>query len=169
MKFNILLVVSLVVLGVQESFAYVDCRDTSQGCTIAQLVDIGDAAPTSKEDRVQAYQQAIAKITAKIKELSGTNSGASSSLGINNCLMLKNNLWIGKKDGTTNGEVTILQKYLVSKGFLNNSLVSGYYGNMTAQAVVRLQKSFGMDFVTVSSGVGAATRAKIQEESCVGS
>lgn len=160
MKFKLFLlaITPFVTFGLVH--AYVDCRDTVAGCTITQLVDLGDTAPTTKEDRINAYKAAIAKINVKITELSTVQTGGSVSN--KSCLTLKNNLWIGKTDNETDGEVTLLQRHLINGGYLQLANPSGYYGNATAQAVVRMQRALGMDFVTVSSGVGQVTKEKIK-------
>ncbi|MEY4747046.1 MAG: hypothetical protein RLZZ416_95 [Candidatus Parcubacteria bacterium] len=71
------------------------------------------------------------------------------------CLDLKNDLWIGKTDSMTNGEVTKLQRFLGVQP-------TGYYGNLTAEAAMKWQKAHGMDFVTLRSGVGLLTRGKMR-------
>jgi peptidoglycan hydrolase-like protein with peptidoglycan-binding domain len=160
MKSKLFLYAIISTISFGTVYAYVDCRDTVTGCTVSQLIEIGDNAPTTKEDRVNAYKAAITKINAKIAQLELTQSGELKEG--KNCLTLKNNLWIGKTDDETNGEVTLLQQYLIDKGYLQLSSTSGYYGNATALAVVRMQKALGMNFVTTSSGVGVLTRSKIQ-------
>jgi len=79
------------------------------------------------------------------------------------CLSLSYDLYIGKTDVTTNGEVSKLQNFLRIEGVYPEGQVTGYYGHLTAQAVMRWQKAHGMDFVTLKSGVGKMTRAKMQE------
>lgn len=147
-------VLQIFVIGI--TYALVDCRETTNGCTISQLVDIGDTLPTSKEDRASAYRSAIKKINLKIDELEKSQTPTDQE-----CVNLKNNLWLGKGDKETGGEVTLLQKFLVSQNYLDVANVSGYYGNKTAEAVLRFQKEKGMTGVTFKSGVGITTRAKI--------
>ncbi len=130
------------------------------GCTVQQLIEIGDNAPTSKEDRISAYQEAIAKINWKIKGLE--NEGTDMIEGFNfekNCKIIKNNLYLGRTDAETGGEVTLLQKFLTSYGFLTVASQTGYYGPLTANAVYRYQKEIlKWDWVTIKSGVGPKTR-----------
>ena len=98
-----------------------------------------------------------------IAKLRGEASAPTQSGGYGlNCLMLTHDLWIGKSDAETNGEVSKLQQFLIKEGVYPESVVSGYYGNLTAQAVVRWQKARGMDFVTTKSGVGPMTRERMK-------
>ena len=84
--------------------------------------------------------------------------GISSAVPFNSsaCLILSSNLYIGRTDAQTNKEVTKLQQFL-------GVSATGYYGSLTANAVMRWQKAHGMDFVTLTSGVGPMTRAKMKE------
>lgn len=79
------------------------------------------------------------------------------------CSGLTRDLYIGKDDASTNGEVSQLQQFLIREGVYPEARVTGYYGTLTAQAVVRWQKAHGMDFVTPTSGVGTMTRSKMRE------
>jgi peptidoglycan hydrolase-like protein with peptidoglycan-binding domain len=163
MKTKFLLVSFLSLFSFGTAFAYGDCRDTINGCTIEQLVVLGESAPTTKEDRINAYKSAIEKINIKIKELtSATSPTANMDTAKLSCLDLKNNLVLGKTDSETGGEVSTLQKYLIDGGYLSTTKPTGYYGQATAKAVVSWQKAHGMDFVTTSSGVGAMTRGKMK-------
>ena len=173
-------IISLISCGV--AYAYIDCRETTNGCTIQQLVNIGDSAPTNKEDRISAYKDAIAKINVKIKELE--TSQTVSVPKQESCLDIKNNLVLGSSDKMTNGEVTKLQHFLgeykVHKLYTtapkNQSgasaedlqPVTGYYGAKTAQNVTEWQIDHGMNFVTQTSGVGQATRGKMKCQTPVG-
>ena len=156
MKTKFLVILITPLLSVFLVNAMVDCRDNLNGCTIQQLLDIGDKSPTSKEDRVNAYKSAIEKINLKIKELESVQISTND-----NCKFITNNLWQGKSDKETNGEVSLLQKFLVTNNYLATGNVSGYYGNLTADAVFRFQKARDLNYVTIKSGVGAVTRAKI--------
>lgn len=80
------------------------------------------------------------------------------------CIYLTQSLIVGSTDATTNGEVSKLQQFLVVAGVYPEARITGYYGILTAQAVVRWQKAHGMDFVTTASGVGPMTRAKLREQ-----
>src|SRR3989338_10332271 len=160
---HILLGVFLVFCPIAVASAYVDCRETTGGCTVQQLIDIGDSAPTSKEDRINAYKEAIAKINWKIKGLE--NEGTTLNEGFDfekNCKNIKNNLWLGRTDTETNGEVSLLQRFLIASGHLKTATATGYYGPLTANAVYRYQKEvLKWDLVTTKSGVGPKTREAI--------
>lgn len=63
--------------------------------------------------------------------------------------------------GSTGADVTTLQTYLASDSTLYpEGLITGYYGSLTAAAVVRFQARYGIDQVGV---VGPQTRAKLNE------
>jgi peptidoglycan hydrolase-like protein with peptidoglycan-binding domain len=87
--------------------------------------------------------------------LRGNGTPVSSS-GNAACLTLYGDLYIGRTDAQTNGEVSKLQQFL-------GISPTGYYGNLTAQAVMNWQKAHGMDYVTLKSGVGPTTRGKLKE------
>lgn len=64
-------------------------------------------------------------------------------------------------DSKTNGEVSMLQRFLVSKGLLAS--VTGYYGRLTSEAVMAYQEAKGIQ----STGyVGTLTKASIVKDSC---
>jgi hypothetical protein len=54
------------------------------------------------------------------------------------------------KLGSTGTQVTALQKYLISKGFLDASSATGYFGKATRTAVIAWQKSVG---ISPASGI----------------
>ncbi len=83
----------------------------------------------------------------------------------NSCVTLSSaDLRYRATDYVTGGEVSLLQDFLISKGFLSGQ-PTGFFGNMTLSAVKSFQKSAGF----VSTGyVGNLTKAKIKELSCGG-
>ncbi len=81
----------------------------------------------------------------------------------NGCFVPVYDLYIGRSDAQTNGEVTQLQMWLKNTGYFPDAQGTGYYGEKTAAAVMKWQKAHGMDFVTSKSGVGKQTRAKMKE------
>lgn len=119
-----------------------------------------DAAGSEYNNKIYALQEQIKALQAQLaallefkKDPMPTQSSA--------CLSLKNNLVVGSTDATTEGEVSKLQCFLKSSGYFPEAKCTGFYGDLTAQAVVRFQKAHGMDFVTIKSGVGPMTRSKM--------
>lgn len=156
-KFLILL--GVIALLPFATYAYVDCRDTINGCSVAQLVEISNKTFLTTQDRISALQQAITMLTAQISALQASGSTNTTTA---TCVDLNNALVVGSTDATTNGEVSKLQRFLLAAGVYPEGLITGYYGSLTAQAVVRWQKAHGMDFVTAASGVGPMTRGKMK-------
>lgn len=106
----------------------------------------------------------ISDIQAQIKNLlaqiAALKTAPSNPTGAGTCPSITRSLIIGSSDSLRDDEVSRLQQFLTDQGMYTGP-VTGYYGNLTAQAVVRWQKAHGMDFVTLKSGVGPMTRAKI--------
>jgi peptidoglycan hydrolase-like protein with peptidoglycan-binding domain len=80
------------------------------------------------------------------------------------CVNLNNNLRYQSRDTNTNGEVSTLQDFLQSKGYLNNE-PTGYFGFLTLKAVMSFQNGSGID---ATGYVGPITRAKIKSVTCDG-
>ncbi|MCA9362447.1 peptidoglycan-binding protein [Candidatus Kaiserbacteria bacterium] len=59
-------------------------------------------------------------------------------------------LTLGSTDATTNGEVTRLQKLLVSEGVYASGIISGYFGNLTGTAVIALKTKYGISPATAT-------------------
>lgn len=79
------------------------------------------------------------------------------------CIKLTGNLFIGSSDVTTGGQVSALQSFLISRGYLPIVAPTGFFGTLTVQAVARFQFDHGLP----SDGVvGASTRSSIQSISC---
>src|SRR3989344_6768211 len=107
--------------------------------------------------RIAELQEQLAKLMVQ----SNYNIGHGAQGEPDHCHMpFAHNLMIGSTDAKTSGEVTKLQQFLQSQGY-TEAQITGYYGNVTAGLVMRWQKAHGMDFVTLKSGVGPMTRAKI--------
>jgi peptidoglycan hydrolase-like protein with peptidoglycan-binding domain len=81
-----------------------------------------------------------------------------------NCVSLSNNLRYRSRDATTNGDVSTLQDFLQSQGYLSTE-PTGYFGLLTVSAVKNFQSANG---ITGDGFVGAFTRAKINTVSCGG-
>ena len=161
------------------ALATVTCEETTQGCTAAEYIELANPAGIfpnmTLADRIRYLQKAIATLTQQITKLGSSNTATTSS----SCLDITNALIIGSTDSTTNGEVSKLQRFLGlykehklytlapnnQSGASATDLqpITGYYGTKTAQSVMEWQKDHGMDFVTLKSGVGPMTRAKLRE------
>jgi len=112
-------------------------------------------------DDLQARIQTLLAQITQLKAQMNVGLGHGAQTSPSYCdVQLANNLMIGSTDARTNGEVTKLQQFLRSQGY-TDAQITGYYGNVTAGLVMRWQKAHGMDFVTLKSGVGPMTRAKI--------
>ena len=73
------------------------------------------------------------------------------------CISIENNLRYRDRDATKNGEVSLLQDFLQSKGYLNSE-PTGYFGILTFKAVKDFQRDNG---INPTGYVGSITRAKI--------
>lgn len=79
------------------------------------------------------------------------------------CADLKSNgLRYRASDATTNGEVTVLQNFLINNGFLTKQ-ANGYFGLSTLASVKQLQQKLR---IAPTGYVGTLTKAKIKEMSC---
>ena len=93
----------------------------------------------------------------------------SVSFGVNitsaasRCTVLTKGLSLGSTNSTSDSQVSLLQDFLYSGGYLSVS-ATGRYGNLTVSAVKKFQASHSIDAVGF---VGPATRAAIQKETCV--
>jgi hypothetical protein len=78
------------------------------------------------------------------------------------CVSLVNNLRYQSRDTNTKGEVSTLQDFLQSRGYLNSE-PTGYFGLLTTQAAKSFQSASG---INGDGYVGPITRAKIRELTC---
>ncbi len=78
------------------------------------------------------------------------------------CISLVNNLKYRSRDANTNGEVSTLQDFLQSKGYLNSE-PTGFFGLMTLNAVKAFQTA---NSISATGYVGPITRAKISILTC---
>lgn len=120
---------------------------------------------------VQAVLENQSTTTQAMSSSSSSSSGGSGQLqGNNGCNVLDNNLQFGATDQSTNGDVSQLQAFLgKNKDIYPEGVVTGYYGNLTLQAVQRWQEAHGI----VSSGdpestgfghIGPRTRGEMDKE-----
>ena len=114
---------------------------------VAAFVVVG--ASSAKAATVAELQAMIAQLTAQISALSGTTASTAS-------VSITSNLTVG----STGAEVTALQNFLASKGFLTAS-ARGYFGALTKAAVKAYQTSKG---ISSTGYVGPMTRAALNAE-----
>lgn len=84
---------------------------------------------------------------------------------ISSCVELSNNLILTDKDANKNGEVTKLQNFLITQGYLKES-ATGYFGVATLAGVIKFQKA--KDINPAVGVVASLTRAKIKALTCSG-
>ena len=71
--------------------------------------------------------------------------------------------------GNTGDDVTTLQQFLLDEGVYPEGLITGYFGSLTKQAVIRFQEKYMGEVLTpvgLSKGTGffgSSTRAKLNE------
>lgn len=85
----------------------------------------------------------------------------------NSCVDLKYNMAYRSRDVSTNGEVSDLQDFLVTNGYLSGD-PTGYFGLTTLTAVKKFQSAVGVGSPTTPGygGVGPKSRAKIKAMTC---
>jgi hypothetical protein len=106
-------------------------------------------------------QVKIAALLAQIKQLQALILQMQNQTSVqSNCVDLTSNLTLG----SSGGDVTSLQNYLINSGLLDSQYNTGYYGFITAKAVGKLQMNF--DIVSSQNDtafgiMGPKTRAAI--------
>lgn len=96
--------------------------------------------------------------------LQNINFAKAQTINQSNCLNLSYNMGLASNDSETNGEVTKLQLFLNSKGFMNH-IPTGYFGYLTLSALANYQAS---NNIFPSAGyLGPITRANINNNTCV--
>jgi peptidoglycan hydrolase-like protein with peptidoglycan-binding domain len=107
--------------------------------------------------------QALA--TNDLNNTSSDQAGdVDSNPGSSECVVLVNNLRYKDRDFNKNGEVSTLQDFLQSKGYINNE-PTGYFGILTFKGVKDFQRA---NNITPTGYVGPVTRALIKKISCDG-
>lgn len=130
--------------------------------TVTVLSDSNTIIASNVQAQIAALLAQIQQLTQIIAQLKQAQSSVSTASP--GCFIPANDLWIGKTDAGTNGEVTRLQQWLKNEGYFPGTQeATGHYGTITGTAVMKWQQAHGMDFVDVRSGVGKQTRAKMQE------
>jgi peptidoglycan hydrolase-like protein with peptidoglycan-binding domain len=99
--------------------------------------------------------------------VSGSVIASAQTTGTSNpnCIVLTTDMTVGATDTITSGQVTVLQNFLQSRGFLNvkPGTAFGTFGSQTQRAVQAFQKNNG---IIATGYVGPLTRANIQTISC---
>lgn len=123
--------------------------------SIEEIVELFISLGIIPEDKAGQARKVLSE-----KKLKTANSSCISDV-------IKYNLYLGRTDNDTDGEVTRLQKWLsVMPDVYPEKLVTGYFGPATERAVQRYQKkygivAFGAPETTGYGVVGPKTRGKI--------
>src|SRR5438067_1267799 len=80
-----------------------------------------------------------------------------------NCVTLTYNFGYGYQDISSGGDITMLQQFLASQGYMTSSLATGYFGNITLNALQRYQREHNLP---VTGRMDDATRVAIQNQTC---
>lgn len=98
-------------------------------------------------------------VTPTVRSVANTpaTTAANNSAPASSCTLLTYNLSFGSRDSRTGGNVTVLQDFLRSAGYLNSES-SGYFGSLTFKAVKDYQRAYG---ISAYGYVGPITRASI--------
>ncbi|MEN9604737.1 MAG: hypothetical protein RJB39_422 [Candidatus Parcubacteria bacterium] len=99
----------------------------------------------------------IVSVTALAQDVADIDPQGDSS-----CLEIRNNLRYRSTDAQTDNEVSALQDFLQSTGYLNAN-PSGFFGIQTRTATTKFQRNNG---ISATGYVGPSTRAKIKALSC---
>ena len=131
---------------------------------------LGTAVPVSAIT-LEDVQSSINSLSSQMQDLKAQLS-ASAVLSVGDdvdpnpdastCVIITNDLRYRSRDANTNGEVSTLQDFLQSQGYLNSE-PTGYFGLMTQKAVKSFQSANG---ISPTGFVGPVTRAKIKAISC---
>ncbi len=138
------------------------CDQADINCALQQFATLNkesESTSLTPSERVQTLENILSVVTAYV---AGLQTGNDQMIATTTCLSLSNTLVIGSIDDTTNGEVSKLQSFLHAAGVYPEAHITGYYGTLTAEAVVRWQTAHGIQPVTPSTGVGPMTRAAMK-------
>jgi hypothetical protein len=125
---------------------------------IALIFSIGLVAPVAALAQYTTYVQPYT--TSYVPTNTYGNAYATYAGA---CTNLTSSLYKGLSDVTTGGQVSALQSFLISQGYLTIVAPTGYFGALTSQAVSRYQYAHELP----SNGtVDTATRVSIQTVSC---
>lgn len=93
-------------------------------------------------------------------------SPAFASATAMSCTSISSNLKIGQRDSINKKDVSSLQLFLASQGYLNlgvTGIPTGYFGSITEKAVKNFQTK---EKISATGFVGQLTRTKIKDISC---
>ena len=115
-------------------------------------------------DKIAVLEKQLADLRGELQILLGAEASTEGGY-VYSCSSINQNLAYG----TRNNAVTCLQEFLKAQGeeIYPEGFVTGFFGNLTQQAVVRFQEKYADEILTplsLSTGtgfVGASTRAKI--------
>ena len=155
------------------------CRYSTPACALAlPSISLGTygVSVTANSKTSNSFNFTVANATnlgntlsaSAINSVLGQNAVATSvgsspvAQNVSSCVELNSNLQYRDNNILSGGEVSLLQDFLNSKGYLSAES-TGYFGDQTFAAV----KSFQMENGVEGTGyVGSLTRAKIKEISC---
>ncbi len=158
-RFFAALVASLLLL---PSFSLAaTCIERNEECSLGELMEIN----TSAREIGLAPHEHIAVLLEIISNLRRIITTFHANKEIIYCVDLKHDLRPGATDAKTDGGVSTLQFFLTSQR-VYDGLVTGYYGTATAEAVYAWQQQNSIEGVTLSTGAGPLTRAKIRAATC---
>jgi hypothetical protein len=125
-------------------------QTASAGSLLAQIQSL-QSELSQVLAQIQTMQSKLVQLTAQVAAMQGGGTAAQSGgYQFLNPLSL----------GSTGTDVTSLQKLLAAKGYYSGS-ITGYYGTLTMDAVMRYQTAHG---ITPLGNVGPATRAALNAE-----
>lgn len=123
------------------------------------------AQSSNAQAQIAALLRQIEQLQAQLSALSGQATAGSSTGNLACALSFARNFSAGATDGTTNGEVSKLQRFLIREGVYPEALVTGYFGPLTSAALQRWQAANGITITTPGIGAfGPKTRAAIRSK-----
>lgn len=118
---------------------------------------------TSVSIQIQSLLQILDQLRAQLFQL----QKGGAMVATNSCIEIKNLLTLGSTDTTSGGDVTLLQKFLTQKGYYTYGPTTGYFGQVTLDAVKDWQdtEKFYEQYGPVAGRgvVGEMSRAKIAQ------
>ncbi len=157
----------IITLLIAFSFVFSPFATFAQSTTDLQA-QINSLLQTIKnlQSQLVSIQNNQGSTKGETTSVGGSNAGASVS-----CLTLKNSLYLGLRDSDTEGEVSLLQKFLQSQGDFTHPVITGYFGPATERAIQKWQTrnavvSSGSPETTGFGVVGPQTRDVIRKFGC---